>query len=135
MPGIDSLVSPSSLEFLFWLSLASFVGSLIALPMILVRLPVDYFSEHHPRAWFAEHHPVLRAMALALKNLFGVILLLGGVAMLVLPGQGILTILVGLSLLDFPGKRALERRIVGRPLVLQAINRIRRKFSKSPLLV
>ena len=70
-----------------------------------------------------------------LKNLFGVILLLGGMAMLVLPGQGILTILIGLSLLDFPGKRALERRIVGRPLVLQAINRIRRKFNKSPLLV
>jgi len=135
MLGIDSLVSPSSLEFLFWLSLASFVGSLIALPIILVRLPVDYFNEHHPRAWFAEHHPVLRAMALALKNLFGVILLLGGVAMLVLPGQGMLTILIGLSLIDFPGKRSLERRIVGRPLVLLAINRIRRKFNKFPLQV
>ena len=133
MFGIDSLFSPSSLKFLFGLSLVSFVGSLIALPLILVRLPVDFFSENHPRTWLKEHHPVLRGMTLALKNLLGVSLVLGGVAMLVLPGQGLLTILIGVSLVDFPGKRALERTIITRPLVLQAVNRIRRRFQQPPL--
>ena len=135
MFGIDSLLSPSSLQFLLWLSLVSFVGSLVALPLILVRLPADYFSENHPRTWLKEHHPVLRWMALALKNLCGAILMLGGMAMLVLPGQGVLTILIGVSLLDFPGKRALERKLVSRPLVLQTINRIRGKFNQPPLRV
>jgi hypothetical protein len=40
----------------------------------------------------------------------GIILALPGV-----PGQGILTVLIGVMLLEFPGKRRLERAIVGRP--------------------
>lgn len=135
MVSLESLLTPSIGEFLFLLSVVGFIGSLITLPLILVRLPVNYFMETHPRIWLAEHHPVLRGMALVLKNLLGLVLLLGGLAMLVLPGQGILTILIGVSLLDFPGKRALERRIVGRPLVLRAINRIRRRFNQPPLRV
>lgn len=130
---IESLLSSASLEWLFLLSVVGFLGSLIALPLILVRLPADYFSERHPRAWLKARHPVLRIMAVALKNILGVILLLGGFAMLVLPGQGILTIVIGMSLVDFPGKRALERRILSRPLVLQAINRIRTRFNRPSL--
>jgi len=132
---ITSLVSPVILEFLFLLSIGGFVGSLIAIPWILVRLPQDYFCERHPRTWLKDHHPVLRFIALALKNFVGWILLLGGIAMLVLPGQGLLTILIGVSLMDFPGKRAIERKLVSRPLVLQAINRIRRRFDRPPLLI
>jgi hypothetical protein len=135
MFSLESLLTPSIGEFLFLLSVVSFIGSLITLPVILVRLPVNYFMETHPRVWLAEHHPVLRGMALVLKNLLGLVLLLGGLAMLVLPGQGVLTILIGVSLVDFPRKRALERRIVGRPLVLQTINRIRRRFNQPPLRV
>lgn len=125
----------ADLEFLFILSIVSFVASVIAIPLILVRLPRDYFTERHPRTWLKEHHPVIRVVALTLKNLLGGVLLLGGLAMLVLPGQGLLTLLIGLTLLDFPGKRALERSIIGRPLVLHAINRIREKFHQPPLRI
>ena len=135
MPDITSLVSPVALEFLFLLSIVGFVGSVIAIPWILIRLPQDYFCESHPRTWLKDRHPVLRLIALALKNFVGWILLLGGIAMLVLPGQGLLTILIGVSLMDFPGKRAIERKLVSRPLVLQAINRIRQRFDRPPLLI
>ena len=47
-----------------------------------------------------------------------------------IPGQGLLTILIGLILLDFPGKRGLERRLVSRPSVLAAINRLRARFGR-----
>jgi len=132
---ITSLVSPAALEFLFLLSIVSFVGSVIAIPWILIRLPQDYFCESHPRTWLKDHHPVLRLIALAVKNFAGWLLLLGGIAMLVLPGQGLLTILIGVSLMDFPGKRAIERKLISRPLILQAINRIRQRFDRPPLFI
>jgi len=135
VPDITSLISPVALEFLFLLSIVGFVGSVIAIPWILIRLPQDYFCESHPRTWLKDRHPVLRLIALALKNFVGWILLLGGIAMLVLPGQGLLTILIGVSLMDFPGKRAIERKLVSRPLVLQAINRIRERFDRPPLVI
>ena len=135
MTEITSLISPVILEFLFALSTVGFVGSVIAIPWILVRLPQDYFCERHPRTWMKDHHPILRLIALGVKNGVGWLLLLGGIAMLVLPGQGLLTILIGVSLMDFPGKRAIERKLVSRPLILQAINRIRQRFDRPPLLI
>ena len=135
MADITSLVSPVALEFLFLLSIVSFVASVIAIPWILIRLPRDYFCEHHPRTWLKDHHPVLRLIALVLKNLVGSILLLGGIAMLVLPGQGLLTMLIGVSLMDFPGKRTIERKLVSRPVILETINRVRQRFDRPPLLI
>jgi hypothetical protein len=117
------------------LAIVTFAGSLIAIPWILLRLPPHYFDERHPRTWLEDHHPVLRALALGLKNLFGALFVLAGIAMLVLPGQGLLTMLIGLSLLDFPGKRALERKLISVPLISMTINRLREQFGRSPLIV
>jgi hypothetical protein len=116
-------------------SLVGFIGSLIAIPLILVRLPPDYFDIRVPRHWMKDHHPVLRLVGLVLKNAVGLVFLLAGFAMLFLPGQGILTMLIGVSLLDFPGKRRLEATLVGQPTVLSAINSMRNKFSKPPLVI
>lgn len=116
-------------------SVVGFVGSLIGIPWILVRLPADYFDTRVPRQWMTGRHPVLRAVGLVIKNVVGVIFLLAGIAMLVLPGQGILTILIGISLIDFPGKHRLEARLVGQPLVLQTINKVRARFGRGPLVV
>jgi len=52
--------------------------------------------------------------------------------MLVLPGQGVMTVLIGVALLDFPGKHRLQRWIVGRRGVLDALNWIRRKRGRPP---
>jgi hypothetical protein len=122
---------------LWWLSglsLVTFVGSLIAIPWLVVRIPADYFLH---RRFFLHgdrtRHPALRISLLILKNALGVLLLPAGAAMLVLPGQGVLTIVVGLMLIDFPGKFALERWLVELPAVLSAINWMRAKAGHPPL--
>jgi hypothetical protein len=124
------------MHVLIWLtvgSLVGFIGTLIAIPFIMVRLPADYFDTRTPRHWMKDHHPVLRLAGLIVKNVVGAVFLLAGLAMLFLPGQGILTMLIGISLLDFPGKRKLEAKIVGQPTVLHALNAMRAKFDKPPL--
>ena len=53
--------------------------------------------------------------------------------MLVLPGQGLLTILLGVTLLDFPGKFRMQKWVISRKGVLDSINWIRAKAHKRPL--
>lgn len=132
---IGSLFPPQLLIWLAASSLLMFVGTLVAIPVILVRLPADYFDVRIPRPWMENHHPVLRVAGHLVKNVVGLIFLLAGLAMLVLPGQGILTILIGLSLVEFPGKRRLEAKLVGQPTVLSTINKMRAKFHKPPLIL
>jgi len=55
--------------------------------------------------------------------------------MLVLPGQGLLTILAGLVLLHFPRKHELLRWIVSRPAVLASANWVRHRAGRPPLVV
>jgi hypothetical protein len=114
-------------------SVIAFIGSLILIPLILVRLPADYFDTRTPRHWMKDHHPLLRILGLIIKNVVGVVLLLVGIAMLFLPGQGLLTMLIGISLMDFPRKRELEAKMVGQPTLLSVINSMRQKFDKPPL--
>jgi hypothetical protein len=116
-------------------SLVAFVASLVAIPWILVRLPADYFDVRVPRPFLAGRHPVLRSVLIVLKNIVGFVFLLGGIAMLVLPGQGLLTILVGISLMDFPKKRLLEAKLIGQPLIFSGVNRLRARFGKPPLVI
>jgi hypothetical protein len=129
------LISKETLILLGIVSVVFFLGSLIVIPILLVRLPVDYFDDDRPRRWFPDLAMPLRATVLILKNLIGIVLVVAGLAMLVLPGQGLLTVLIGLSLVDFPGKRKFERRIVGQPVVLRMINSIRAKYGKPPLVI
>jgi len=114
-------------------SVIGFIGSLIAIPLILVRLPADYFDTRTPRHWMKDHHPVLRLVGLVVKNVVGIVFVLVGIAMLFLPGQGLLTMLIGISLVDFPRKRELEAKMVGQRTLLGVINSMRHKFGKPPL--
>lgn len=129
---------PSSHQVLLWLaggSVACFLASLIAIPIVLVRIPAQYFDVRVPRTWMKHHHPALKILGHVLKNTFGAVFVIAGFLMLFLPGQGILTMLIGLSLLDFAGKRHLEAKLIGRPSILGAINRLRLRFNKSPLVL
>ncbi|MBI4879427.1 MAG: hypothetical protein HY812_07165 [Planctomycetes bacterium] len=121
----------------WWLgaaSLAMFVVGVLLVPLLAVRMPEDYFlRDGPPPASWRGRHPFLHLAARAGKNLLGALLVVAGVVMLALPGQGVLTILLGVSLLEFPGKRRLERRIASRPAVLGAINWTRAKLGKAPL--
>lgn len=132
---VNRYVSTETLVALTVLSLIFFVGSLIAIPFILVRLPADYFDVRVPRPWMRDHHPVLRFAGHIVKNAVGAVFLFAGFLMLFLPGQGILTMLIGVSMLDFPGKRKLEATMIGQPAVLSAINGMREKFGRPPLVL
>ena len=123
---------------LIWFAVSSvfmFVGTLIAIPIILMRLPADYFDVRIPRPWMENHNPVLRLIGHVVKNVVGAIFLFAGFLMLFLPGQGVLTMLIGLSLIEFPGKRRVEAKIVGQSTVLSTINAMRAKFDKPPLII
>jgi hypothetical protein len=135
--ALDWLAANQTL--IVWLASSSvlvFIATLIAVPIVVTRLPADYFArpDHHrqPRA---SGHPLLNMVVIAVKNLLGVILVLAGIAMLVLPGQGLLTIAVGIMLMNFPGKYRLEQWVVSRPLVFGALNWLRRRSGRAPLRV
>lgn len=130
-----SIFSASTLVAMAVVSAIVFVGTLIAVPFILIRLPQNYFDVRVPRTWMKDNHPVLRWIGLVTKNLLGFVFLVAGISMLILPGQGILTMLIGISLLDFPGKQRLEARIIGQRTVLNAVNGLRTKFGKPPLVL
>lgn len=132
---VQQYVSSETLVMLTVLSIVFFVGSLIVIPFILIRLPADFFDIRVPRPWMQDQHPVLRLIGHIVKNAVGAIFLFAGFLMLFLPGQGILTVLIGISMLDFPGKRNLEAKMIGQPTVLHAINGMREKFGKPPLII
>ncbi len=117
-------------------SLVMFVAALVAVPVMVVFIPADYFAhrERRPAAW-AETHPVIRLVLLTCKAGVGLLFTVAGVAMLILPGQGLLTILVGLMLLNFPGKYRLEQWLVRLPPVIRGINWIRLRSGRKPLVV
>jgi hypothetical protein len=122
------------LEMLGVLSLLLFVVTLVIFPLVIVFLPEDYFVRHRrDPAHQTRRHPAIWLTLTILKNIVGWAFILAGIAMLVLPGQGILTILIGVSLANFPGKYALERRLVRKPAVARTLNRIREKAGKPRL--
>jgi len=121
---------------LWWVgawSILMFVGTLVALPPVVARLPADYFRRDHHATRHHTQSAALRLLGLFAKNLLGIVLVCTGVGMLILPGQGILTVLIGLMLINFPGKRALEQRLVRQPTVLRAMNWMRAKAHQPPL--
>jgi hypothetical protein len=114
--------------------LVSLVASVLLLPFLVVRIPADYFSHRRRHEEYArDRHPLVHRAIVILKNGLGVLLILAGLAMLVLPGQGILTLLIGLMLTDFPGKYHLEKRLIGQPGVLKAVNWLRARAGHAPL--
>ena len=115
------------------ISLLGLVVGVLMVPVFVTRIPQDYFSHQHRRRPDSRH-PVIRFTFLALKNLLGAVLVIAGILMLFLPGQGLLTLLVGLMIMNYPGKYALECWLIRRPKVLPAINWLRRKYNHPPLL-
>jgi hypothetical protein len=117
-------------------SIVVFFGSLLAMPALVVRIRADYFTHHkRPPGRWAGQHPVVRHLLRIGKNVLGYLFVLSGIAMLVLPGQGLLTMLVGFLMLDFPGKYRFEKWLVRRRYVLRPINWLRRRAGRSPLQV
>lgn len=119
------------------LFIVSFGLSLAAIALVMVKIPENYFSSHYERDFLPDSPFLVRWGAVILKNFLGVILILIGIVLSLpgVPGQGLLTILLGLIMLDIPGKRPLEARIIQRPAILTAINNLRAKYNKPPLVL
>lgn len=110
--------------------------SLVVVGVVLARLPADYFVNPEARRPI-DRHPVLKVLVLLVRNLCGYVLIALGVVLSLpgVPGQGVLTILMGVMLIDFPGKPRVQRWLVTRRAVLFAVNRLRARAGKPPILV
>ena len=139
MNSINSLIlwfsdHPGLLIGLGASSIIIFITSILGISWFVAQIPEDYFlsSKRKPSKW-KEQKPILRLAVLFGKNVIGLSLIIGGLLMLVLPGQGLLTIVTGLLLINYPGKYKLEQKLVAIPSVFRALNWIRVKANKPPL--
>ena len=115
-------------------SIFIFLISILGISWFVAQIPEDYFlqSKRQTSKW-QKQKPILRFVVVLGKNLIGLSLIIGGLLMLLLPGQGLLTIVTGLLLVNYPGKYKLEQKLVSMPSVYKALNWIRFKAKKSPL--
>lgn len=117
------------------LSALMLVASILGLPYLVSLIPTDYYQSTEPyRSRHEFKHPVLRLSIIVSKNILGWFMVVMGIIMLVLPGQGLITLAFGLMLIDFPGKRIVECWLIGNPRILRAINWLRAKRGREPLL-
>ncbi len=121
----------------WWLgifSMAAFPLTIIILPLIIIGLPTDYFVVEKADGFISRQKNWIRFCLLFLKNFAGLFLLVMGVLMLFMPGQGILTIFAGLSVMNFPGKRKLELKLALNHTVFKSLNWIRKKGKKESFI-
>lgn len=123
---------------LWWglaISLVLFAGSLVLVTLVVISWSSDHFKRGKALPFWENRHPIVRVTGYLLKNLAGVVLVALGIVMALpgVPGQGLLTALIGLTLINFPGKRDVERRLIARPTILKAVNRLRARFHKPTL--
>ncbi|MFV8817021.1 PGPGW domain-containing protein [Haliea sp. E17] len=122
-------------DIVLWVTLLSvltLVGAIVAVPWVIGRLPVDYFTTQERQALY--HQRGISSLLLGLlKNILGLALLLLGLLMLFTPGQGLLTMLLGVLLMNFPGKYHLERAVARRRGVMKALNWMRQRRNLPPL--
>lgn len=114
------------------ISLFIFLFSLLTIKWLVALIPEDYFI-NRKASKMRSSNPVLWYIVLIIKNVVGYSLVLGGIMMLVLPGQGVFTIIIGLMLSNYPGKYSIERKFIAIPSILKSINWLRQKSNKPPL--
>ncbi len=121
-----------------WGLLFSIITIIISYGIIvigMVKIPADYFSSTYIKTLSADKHYSVRWATFIIKNVIGFLLIIAGIIMIFTPGPGVPTILLGLIMMDIPGKRPLEARLINRPLVLSAVNDLRAKYNKPPLVI
>jgi hypothetical protein len=122
-------------EILYVLSIVSAVSLVLCLgllPWLVVRLPEDYFARERRDPLWADRS-LARKLLSIFRCLIGLAFVIIGALLVLLPGQGLLTILVGVLVAEFPGKFRLERNLARRPGVRSALDRIRAAFDHPPL--
>ncbi|MDF1566427.1 MAG: PGPGW domain-containing protein [Spirochaetaceae bacterium] len=112
-----------------------FIVTPLLAPALIVLMPSDILIR--PRRRFAET-PRTRLIPYILwhlvKNLLGFSLMMLGFLLLFMPGQGLLTLFAGTLLADLPFKRRLLARLLGAGGVRPGVEKIRRRFGRTPLI-
>ena len=116
------------------LSILILIFSIIGLGWFISQIPEDYFIHEKRQAnnW-EKYSSQTRAVLIIIKNLIGILMLISGLLLLILPGQGVLTMIIGILLIDYPGKFKLEQKIISIPSVFRGLNWFRAKSKKSYL--
>jgi Putative transmembrane protein (PGPGW) len=130
-PAISAFVlAPATVIGLTSFSVACCVASVLVATWAVRRLPVDYLLCAPDRPC----RSTLERLGWLLRNAVGLVLLLLGLLMLVLPGQGLLTIVAALAVMDFRSKRRLEHWLLLQPKVFALVNHLRLRSGHGPLL-
>lgn len=132
----EQVMTPEALGVVTAISVLLALVSIVMTPWALLRIPANYFQT--PRPHLLERlkgSNARHATYLVAKNTLGVFLFIAGVLMLVLPGQGLLTLLISLILMDFPKKAKVERTLLQKTKVITLVNRLRRHYGRPELLV
>ena len=122
---------------IFWLSLLSFlifIFSLVSIKWLVALIPIDYFV-YKKNSKFKTKYPFTWLISMIIKNIIGYLLIIGGMLMLVLPGQGLFTIFIGLMMSNYPGKYYIEKKIIAIPSILKTINWLRKQSNKEPIII
>ena len=116
------------------ISLFVFLFSLLSIKWLVSFIPEDYFINKKDSK-IKTSNIFIWYIVLIFKNLIGYSLILGGIMMLVLPGQGLFTIIIGLMMSNYPGKYSIEKKFIAIPTILKSINWLRRKSNKPPIRI
>lgn len=122
---------PSVLAGVTIVSLAGFIFSILGVSWLVCWLPSNYFMlfdnpTSGPR--------LFRPRVQIVKNMAGAVLVCLGLVMLVVPGQGLLTLFLGLVIMNFPGKRKVIRFLIRLKTIQTSLNWIRRKKGRPPFV-
>lgn len=110
-------------------SLGLSVAGVAAVPWLVCRMPVDWFArEAQPFAERARAAPV----STLLRNALGGVLVALGIALLFLPGQGLLTIVLGVVLTDLPVRDRGLRWVASRPALAARLQAWRHRAEVPP---
>ena len=123
--------------YILWLatiSLFVFIFSLVSIKWLVALIPTDYFVKKNISK-SKKSYSLLWLISIIVKNIIGYTLILGGILMLVLPGQGLFTILMGLILSNYPGKYTIEKKFISNPSILKTVNWLRKKSNKPRLKI
>jgi hypothetical protein len=138
------LVGIVDFDYIFVILLATIFASiayLMAITYIITQMDSQYFIRKESPVGIANDKKQLTSMNRSIiyvisivKVMIGIVLIVSGIVMLVLPGQGIITLLIGLSLVPFPGKNKVEKNLLARKSVQHSLNWIRVKANKDPFI-
>ncbi|MDT8378533.1 MAG: PGPGW domain-containing protein [Desulfotignum sp.] len=122
---------PSVLAGITLVSVAGFIFSILAVSRLICWLPSNYFMVFDNPTPEAR---LFRPRVQIFKNLAGAVLICLGLVMLIVPGQGLLTLFLGLVIMNFPGKKRVIRFLIRLKTIQKSLNWMRRKKRRPPFL-